>query len=399
MTKDEPDDSTEPDSTEPDSNEVPESSDDPDSADSADSADSGDVEPESGSGDTTPTRRVRRARSRQAAAAAAAAGAASAEAGSESDADGPDPQDQEDAEPSEQRRAQIVLGVAAAVIIGLLAWMLFLRDSDEPVAAPVTTTTTTTETTAPPTSEALRPALITQVATAKPGVTSVGVLNAAPPEWETAEPVTIWDVPELPSSQVQYPPRDALPRIDYPIQGRTATETGWDFASPTPFGGPLNFVVTETRGNWAKVMLPVRPNQTEGWINTDSVDLSEHDYKVELKLSDNQLTVYKGSEVIADTSVVIGKDSSRTPTGRFYITDKENRDPSSFYGPHVLPLNGYSEQMDIFDDGVPVIAMHGTSRPDLIGQDVSNGCVRLPNEVITQLNADLPLGTPVEIFA
>ncbi len=391
MSKDEPNDATDPDSSHSqDSGSSQDSGEFPDSDEAADSAA---AQPEPGSENSGVPKRVRRARSRQAAAAAAAA------AGSEADADESDPQEPEDAEPSEQSRGLAVLGVTAAVILGLLAWMLFLRDSEEPVAAPVTTTTTTTETTTPPTSEALRPAPTAQVATAKPEATSVAVLHTAPPEWETAQPVTIWDVPELPSSQVQYPPRDALPRVDYPIQGRTATETGWDFSNPTPFGGPLNFVVTETRGNWAKVMLPVRPNQTEGWINTDTVDLSEHDYKVELRLSDNQLTVYKGSEVIADTTVVVGKDSSRTPTGRFYITDKENRDPSGFYGPHVLPLNGYSEQMDIFDDGVPVIAMHGTSRPDLLGQDVSNGCVRLPNEVITQLNADLPLGTPVEIIA
>ncbi len=81
--------------------------------------------------------------------------------------------------------------------------------------------------------------------------------------------------------------------------------------------------------------------------------------------------------------MVVGKDATRTPTGRFYITDKTDDVPSSFYGPFILPLNGYSEQLDKFDDGVPVIAMHGTSRPDLLGQAASNGCIRLPNEVIT----------------
>jgi lipoprotein-anchoring transpeptidase ErfK/SrfK len=65
----------------------------------------------------------------------------------------------------------------------------------------------------------------------------------------------------------------------------------------------------------------------------------------------------------------------------------------------VFPLNGYSEQLDTFDGGVPVIAMHGTNRPDLVGQAASNGCVRLPNEVITQLNEELPIGTQVEIYA
>jgi lipoprotein-anchoring transpeptidase ErfK/SrfK len=64
----------------------------------------------------------------------------------------------------------------------------------------------------------------------------------------------------------------------------------------------------------------------------------------------------------------------------------------------MLPLNSYSEQLDVFDDGVPVIAMHGTSNPASVGQAASNGCVRMPNEVVSLLYDQLPLGTQVEIY-
>lgn len=306
----------------------------------------------------------------------------------------PEAPEEEESGPSEQRRAQIILGVAALVILALIGWLLFFQE-DEPVVQPTTTTTTTEPTTE--STEYIRPALITQTATAKEGVAAIPVSATPPADWATSQPVAIWDVEPLPSSQDSLPPRDPLPRPDYPIQGRVSTDTGWEFSNPTPFGGPLTFVITESRGNWAKVMIPVRPNHTEGWIDLSQVDLAEHQYRVELDLSDRNLKAYNGTELIADTSVVVGADDTRTPTGRFFITDKEDRDPNSFYGPHVLPTNGYSEQMDIFDDGVPVIALHGTSRPDLLGQAVSNGCIRLPNDVIVQFNAELPLGTPVEI--
>ena len=49
--------------------------------------------------------------------------------------------------------------------------------------------------------------------------------------------------------------------------------------------------------------------------------------------------------------------------------------------------------------GVPVIALHGTSNPASVGQAASNGCVRMPNEVVSLLYDQLPLGTQVEITA
>ena len=43
-------------------------------------------------------------------------------------------------------------------------------------------------------------------------------------------------------------------------------------------------------------------------------------------------------------------------------------------------------------------ALHGTNKPETIGQSVSHGCVRLRNEDIAQLHAMVPIGTPVYIY-
>jgi hypothetical protein len=300
------------------------------------------------------------------------------------------------ASPAGSTRSMIVLVGVAAVVLGLLTWVAFFRP-EEVASPPPSTVASTTTTTAP---EAGWPAQTTQVATAKPGVAEVTVLSTPPPEWETSADMLRWEAPALTASQATMPSRPALPRPDYDIEGRYATDSGWTFSNPTSFGEPLAFVVTEARGDWVKVLLPVRPNHTEGYVSRDQVDLSQHDYRIELRLSEHRLSAFRGSELIADTPVVTGKDATRTPTGRFFVTDKvEQSNPDGFYGPYVLALNGYSEQLDIFDDGVPVIAIHGTSRPDLLGTSASNGCVRIPNEVITQLHDELPLGTPVEIYA
>ncbi len=43
-------------------------------------------------------------------------------------------------------------------------------------------------------------------------------------------------------------------------------------------------------------------------------------------------------------------------------------------------------------------ALHGTNKPETIGQSVSHGCVRLRNEDIQQLYSMVPIGTPVFIY-
>lgn len=43
-------------------------------------------------------------------------------------------------------------------------------------------------------------------------------------------------------------------------------------------------------------------------------------------------------------------------------------------------------------------SLHGTNKPETVGRSVSHGCVRLSNEDIAWLYANVPLGTPVFIY-
>jgi L,D-transpeptidase ErfK/SrfK len=44
------------------------------------------------------------------------------------------------------------------------------------------------------------------------------------------------------------------------------------------------------------------------------------------------------------------------------------------------------------------IAVHGTSRPELLGQNVSHGCIRMTNEAARRLYHEVEIGTPVIIY-
>lgn len=177
-----------------------------------------------------------------------------------------------------------------------------------------------------------------------------------------------------------------------------ALSSHW-FPTPTQFGGPRVFLVEEARGEFLRVSLPVQPNGTSGWIRADAVTLEMITVRAEVDLANHRLTVWDGDEVIVQTDAATGKPSTPTPIGVFYVRDVIPSGPSSAYGPFIIGLSGFSETLTTFNGGLPAIAIHGTNRPDLVGQEVSNGCVRIPNELIELLAATVPLGTPVTVVA
>jgi len=198
-------------------------------------------------------------------------------------------------------------------------------------------------------------------------------------------------------TQVAYANDTALMIFEEPDQ-----RVGWALPNPTQFGGPRVVTVLGTTPDklWHRVSVPVQPNGTIGWVKAEAVRIEEHNFRARITLSSRRVEVWDGDQVVTDTGAVIGKSSTPTPLGTFFVRDII---PQSYsggaYGPWIIALSGFSEVMDTFDGGLPAIAVHGTNRPDLIGSAASNGCIRIPNDIVTQLASQVPLGTQVEVLA
>jgi lipoprotein-anchoring transpeptidase ErfK/SrfK len=165
----------------------------------------------------------------------------------------------------------------------------------------------------------------------------------------------------------------------------------------TEFGTTRVVLVEKQKGAWAKVLLPERPNQSTGWIRTADVELRRVTDAVAIDLTARTLTWRRGGEVVLTTSIATGAAETPTPTGRFSVTDLLDTPDSGGYGPFAIGLSAHSETLSEFGGGDGQIGVHGTSDPSSIGQAVSHGCVRVPNDVIAQLATNLPLGTPVTV--
>ena len=171
-------------------------------------------------------------------------------------------------------------------------------------------------------------------------------------------------------------------------------------ANPNENGAPLVFLVQERQPGWLRVLLPVRPNGSMGWIDESQVRLTQHGYRVVVELRAHRITVFDGAQVLLSEPVGVGTVDTPTPGGTYYIKELlRPPNPNGTYGPYAYGLSGFSNQLTSFAGGRGVIGIHGTNDPSSIGRDVSHGCIRMSNAGISRLVPVLPLGTPVEIRA
>jgi lipoprotein-anchoring transpeptidase ErfK/SrfK len=168
--------------------------------------------------------------------------------------------------------------------------------------------------------------------------------------------------------------------------------------NPNLDGAPLVFLVRKMKSGWARVLLPIRPNGSTGWIKLSDVKLAGHNYRLNIDLVSHRLTVYKASKRILKTPVGVGRAVTPTPPGLYYITELlKQPDPTGTYGPYAFGLSAHSNVLNEFAGADGVLGLHGTNFPQGIGTDVSHGCIRLSNRAITKLARTLPVGTPVHI--
>lgn len=148
---------------------------------------------------------------------------------------------------------------------------------------------------------------------------------------------------------------------------------------------------------WFQVRIPMRPNGRKGWVRESALGPL---YRVQTRLvidrSKQHATLSKNGRRIWSAPVGIGKPSTPTPQGRFWIREKfRTGDAGGIYGPVAFGTSDYSVLTDWPGGGV--IGIHGTNEPSLIPGQPSHGCIRVKNDDISKLFRLMPIGTPLLI--
>jgi lipoprotein-anchoring transpeptidase ErfK/SrfK len=109
-----------------------------------------------------------------------------------------------------------------------------------------------------------------------------------------------------------------------------------------------------------------------------------------------RITLFRDGQAIFTAPIGVGKSSTVTPTGQFYVMEKLITANAAVYGPYALGTSAYAPTLSEWPGG-GVVGIHGTDEPQLIPGRPSHGCVRLRNADISRLWALVELGTPIDI--
>jgi lipoprotein-anchoring transpeptidase ErfK/SrfK len=147
---------------------------------------------------------------------------------------------------------------------------------------------------------------------------------------------------------------------------------------------------------WLKIALPMRPNGTTGWVVRGALGkLQRVRTWLVIDLSQLRARFYDHGRRLWSARVGIGKASTPTPTGLFWVREEFELANQAFYGPYAFGTSAYADVSDWPGGGV--VGLHGTSLPQLIPGRPSHGCVRFRNTDILWLAYHMPVGTPISI--
>jgi lipoprotein-anchoring transpeptidase ErfK/SrfK len=165
------------------------------------------------------------------------------------------------------------------------------------------------------------------------------------------------------------------------------------------FRPQVMFAVGERTGSdgnpWYHVSIPMRPNGTYGWVPAKLVSLAPTRGQIKISVNRRTIDLYWKGRHVWHAKVAVGAPGRETPLGSYFVAARFVPYHDPFLGVFAVETSAYSKLTEWPGGGV--VGIHGTSLPQLLGQAVSHGCVRVANVTAEKLKRYAPLGTPISI--
>ena len=146
------------------------------------------------------------------------------------------------------------------------------------------------------------------------------------------------------------------------------------------------------------VLLPGRPNGSRGWIEQAGTTLATTTWRIVVRTASRQVLVYHHGRLERTFTAIVGKPSTPTPHGHFFVEESVRMPPGSSGAPYALALSAYSNVLQEFGGGPGQIAIHGVAHlTGRLGSAISHGCIRLDDQSIGWMVARIAPGVPVTI--
>ena len=149
---------------------------------------------------------------------------------------------------------------------------------------------------------------------------------------------------------------------------------------------------------WMLVRLPGRPNGRTGWIKRAATIPMTTQWHIVVKTAGRRVLVFRNGRLVRSDKAVVGKASTPTPHGTFFVEEVIKLGARDAGAPFALALSARSNVLQEFNGGPGQIGLHGLSNVGgVLGTAVSHGCIRLANATMRWLVHRISPGVPVTI--
>jgi hypothetical protein len=272
-----------------------------------------------------------------------------------------------------QKRTLVLAGVAALVLVAVLATIALSGGGDEPTSA---------RGAAPPVEE------VVPAGPVPPGLQTV-VYDKFQTGWAA-------DPEPAKTTGITFGVHPLKPVAMYDKVGGKARQ----MAAPTiATNVDLVMPVVEEKPGWFGVLVP-SANRSIAWLPDKDLEKRPLNDHIVVYRKQHKLVWLKNDKPQREWEVTLGMTQSPTPLGRSYVLGQSKLDGDVYAGVNVLALSSIPDDPNSVPTGLrgAHTGIHTWKNDNNLGKDVSDGCIRLTKSGQLLLLRELEPGTPVTVL-
>ncbi|MFG2051101.1 L,D-transpeptidase family protein [Micromonospora sp. NPDC048935] len=170
------------------------------------------------------------------------------------------------------------------------------------------------------------------------------------------------------------------------------------FLEPTISGVDLTMPVADRRAGWTAVLLP-SANGRLAWLPPGGFDTVALRDQIVVERKVHRLTWYRAGAAVRSWKVSLGQSGQETPLGRTFVLGRTPPPEEVYGGVDIYALGSVPDDPESVPAGLrgAHIGVHTWYNDDELGENTTNGCIRLTRSGQRELLAEVRPGSSVVV--
>ena len=170
------------------------------------------------------------------------------------------------------------------------------------------------------------------------------------------------------------------------------------FLEPTLAGVELTVPIAERRVGWTAVLLP-SANRRLAWLPPGGFETVPLRDQIVVERKVHRLTWYRAGKAVRSWKVSLGQSGQETPLGRTFILGRTPPPEEVYGGVDIYALGSVPDDPESVPSGLrgAHIGVHTWYNDDELGENTTNGCIRLTRSGQRELLAEVRPGSSVVV--